>query len=140
MNHVRRALFAIVILAGMLALFNSDAANTQYGFSQGAAYPTGLSPAGIDAEDLNGDGVVDVVTADGVSNSMSVLIGNTDGTYQPRKVFAVGRNPSDVKLARLEGPSKPWDAIVTNNDDNTMTIWWGDGKGGFSSSSLFQTG
>ena len=140
MNHVRRALFAVVILAGMLVLFNSDAANVQYGFTQGAAYPTGLTPAGIDAEDLNGDGVVDVVTADATSNSMSVLLGNADGTYQPRKVFAVGRNPSDVKLARLEGPTNPWDAIVTNNDDNTMTIWWGDGKGGFNASTLLQTG
>lgn len=140
MNHVRRALFAVVVLAGMLALFDSDAANIQYGFTQGAAYPTGLSPSGIDAEDLNGDGVVDVVTADAVSNSISVLLGNADGTYQPRKVYPVGRNPSDVKLARLEGPTKPWDAIVTNNDDNTITIWWGDGKGGFTTSTLLQAG
>ncbi len=143
MNHVRRALFAVAVLAGMLALFNSDAANVaniEYTFTQGATYPTGLSPDGIDAQDLNGDGVVDVVTADATSNSISVFLGNKDGTYRPRKVYRVGRNPSAVKLAKLEGPTKPWDAIVTNNDDNNMTILWGNGKGGFDDTTVLNTG
>jgi len=138
-KNVRRALFTIAVLAGILALVSSDAANIQYSFTQGAAIPTGSAPDGIAVGDLNGDGVTDIVTADAGSDSMSVFIGNADGTYQPRKVLKTGRNPSSIALADLDNDGN-LDAIVTNNDDNTATIWWGDGKGGFSTSTLLSTG
>ena len=139
MKNVRRALFTIAVLAGILALVSSDAANIQFGFTQGAAYPTGSAPDGLAVGDLNGDGVVDIVTADAGSDSMSVLLGNKDGTYQPRKVFKTGQNPSSIALADLDDDGN-LDAIITNNDDNTVTIWWGDGKGGFATSTLLSTG
>ena len=139
MKNVRRALFTIVTLAGILALVSSDAANVRYNFTQGAAIPTGAVPDGIAVGDLNGDGVVDIVTADAGSDSMSVLIGNKDGTYQPRKVLKTGRNPSSIALADLDNDGN-LDAIVTNNDDNTVTIFWGNGKGGFSSTTVLGTG
>ena len=139
-KYQRRALFTLVLLAGILALFNSDAANLQYSFIQGAVYPTGSVPDGIAVGDLNGDGVPDVVTADAGSDSMSVLIGNKDGTYQPRVVYKTGQNPSSVTLADLDGDGK-LDAIVTNNDDNTITIWWGNGDGTFGpATTLLNTG
>lgn len=143
MNHVRRALLPLILLAGIFALVGSDAAtstftNTQFSFTQGAAYPTGGAPAGVAVGDLNGDGVPDIVTADSASKTMSVLIGNADGTYQPRKVYPVGQNPSDVALVDLDHDGN-LDAIVTNNDDNTVTIWWGKGDGTFSSSTLLAT-
>ena len=143
MKNVRRALFTLALLAGILALVSSDAAtpsvNIQFGFTQGATYPTGSTPTGIAIGDLNGDGVLDVVTSDSGSDGMSVFLGNKDGTYQPRKVFKTGQNPSAVALADLDGDGN-LDAIVTNNDDNTVIIWWGDGKGGFVTPTLLGTG
>ncbi len=142
MKYQRRALFTLAMLAGILALFNSDAANTSanvlYTFTQGAVYPTGSVPNGIAVGDLNGDGIPDIVTADAGSDSISVLIGNKDGTYQPRQVYKVGQNPSSVALADIDGDGH-LDAIVTNNDDNTVTIWWGKGDGTFSGSTLLGT-
>jgi len=138
-KYLRRALLPLALLAGMLALLNSDAANLQYSFTQGAIYPTGSLPDGIAVGDLNGDGVPDIVTADAGSDAISVLLGNKDGTYQPRKVYKTGRNPSSVALADLDGDGH-LDAIVTNNDDNTVTIWWGKGDGTFSVSTLLSTG
>ena len=139
MKYLRRALLPLALLAGILALFSSDAANLQYGFTQGAIYPTGSVPDGIAVGDLNGDGVPDIVTADAGSDAISVLLGNKDGTYQPRKVYKTGQNPSSVALADLDGDGK-LDIIVTNNDDNTVTIWWGNGDGTFTTSSLLTTG
>src|SRR5215472_3006295 len=138
-KYLRRALTSLALLAGIVALFSSDAANLQYSFIQGAIYPTGSVPDGVAVGDLNGDGVADVVTADAGSDSMSVLIGNKDGTYQPRVVYKTGQNPSSVTLADLDGDGN-LDAIVTNNDDNTITIWWGKGDGTFSTSTLLNTG
>ena len=143
MNHVRRALLPLVLLAGILALVGSDAAtstftNTQFSFTEGASYPTGAAPVGVAVGDLNGRGVADIVTADALTKSISVFIGNVDGTYQPRKVYPVGQNPSDVALVDLDHDGN-LDAIVTNNDDNTVTIWWGKGDGTFGSSTLLAT-
>src|SRR5579871_6867099 len=119
----------------MLALISSDAAtsnpSTVYNFSVGASYPTGLAPTGVAVGDLNGDGNLDAVVTDSGSNTMSVLLGNANGTFQPRTIVQTGQNPSDVKLVDLDGDGN-LDAIVTNNDDNTMMIFWGDGSGTFS--------
>lgn len=135
MKYVRRALLIISVLAGMLALISSDAAtsnpSTVYNFSVGASYPTGLAPTGVAVGDLNGDGNLDAVVTDSGSNTMSVLLGNANGTFQPRTIVQTGQNPSDVKLVDLDGDGN-LDAIVTNNDDNTMMIFWGDGSGTFS--------
>ena len=137
MKYVRRALFTVAILAGMLALISSDAAtvtqSTQYFFTAGASYPSGLGPDGVAVGDLNGDGIDDVVSADSGTNTLSVFLGKSNGTFQPRTIVTTGQNPSDVKLVDVDGDGK-LDAIVTNNDDNTLMIFWGDGSGTFSSS------
>ena len=141
MKYQRRALFTLAMLAGIMALISSDAANIQYAFTQGATYPTGSLPEYIAVADLNHDGVPDIVTADAGSNSISVLLGNKDGTYQPRKVYKVGNtnaNPDSVTLADLDGDGN-LDAIVTGHDDNTVTILWGKGDGTFSSSTVIGT-
>ena len=40
--------------------------------------------------DLNGDGKPDLVVSDALSNTISVLLGNGDGTFQAPRQFAIG--------------------------------------------------
>src|SRR5262249_24636648 len=80
-------------------------------------YPTGVGPQGIATADFNGDGVNDLVVAnngyfDGSSGSVSILLGNGDGTFQPARDLDVGRNPFGVAVGDFNGDGIP-DLAVT---------------------------
>lgn len=59
-------------------------------FLSPVAYPTGREPSILALADLNGDGRPDIVTGDVADATISVLLGNPDGTFQPRQVFPGG--------------------------------------------------
>src|SRR5262249_54909299 len=46
--------------------------------------------------DFNRDGKPDLVTANSLSNDVSVLLGNGDGSFQSPRLFACGTNPNAV--------------------------------------------
>jgi Flp pilus assembly secretin CpaC len=76
----------------------------------------------------------DLVIANSGSNTASVLLGsqNFDGTFTEAagSPFAVGANPSGVVIADFNGDGFP-DFAVINQGDNTISVFQGDGKGGF---------
>ena len=63
--------------------------------------------------DVNGDGKPDIVVAIIGSNTVGVLLGNGNGTFQDQQAFATGVNPSSVALGDVNGDGKP-DLVVTN--------------------------
>ena len=65
--------------------------------------------------DVNGDGIPDIITANRSDNSVSVLLGNRDGSFQTKETFATGRLPFSVAVADLNGDGIP--DIVTANYD-----------------------
>jgi hypothetical protein len=50
----------------------------------------GERPASVVVADVNGDGKPDVIVANEFSNSVGVLLGNGDGTFQPVVAYSVG--------------------------------------------------
>jgi tetratricopeptide (TPR) repeat protein len=74
----------------------------------------------------------DLVVANSTSNNVAVLLGNGDGTFQEAagSPYAVGKNPSAVVVADFNGDGNA-DFAVANKDDNTISVFKGDGKGGF---------
>jgi type II secretory pathway component GspD/PulD (secretin) len=74
----------------------------------------------------------DLVIANSTSNNVTVLLGNGNGTFQvaPGSPFAVGTNPSSVVIADFNGDGN-LDFAVANEGDNTISVFKGNGSGGF---------
>src|ERR1700756_4449819 len=76
----------------------------------------------------------DLVIANSGSNTVSVLLGseNFDGTFTEAtgSAFAVGAKPSGVVIADFNGDGL-LDFAVINQGDNTISVFQGDGQGGF---------
>jgi Flp pilus assembly secretin CpaC len=74
----------------------------------------------------------DLVVANSTSNNVTVLLGNGDGTFQEAagSPYRVGNNPSSVVVADFNGDGN-LDFAVANQGDNTISVFKGDGKGGF---------
>jgi Flp pilus assembly secretin CpaC len=76
----------------------------------------------------------DLVIANSGSNTVSVLLGSEsfDGTFTEAtgSPFAVGVKPSGVVIADFNGDGL-LDFAVVNQGDNTISVFQGDGQGGF---------
>ena len=93
--------------------------------------PTGESPGGVEAADLDGDSRPDLVVTD-ESGSVSVFLNDGGGRFHapPGSPFAAGPNPNDVAIADFNGDRKP-DLAFANHDSHVVTVLLANGGGGF---------
>jgi hypothetical protein len=101
-------------------------------------FAVGVGPSALAVADVNGDGIPDLVVADGGSNTVSVLLGHGDATFQAARDFATGKVPLAVAVADLDGDGKP-DLVVANQADNTVSVMPGNGDGSFEPRPAFST-
>lgn len=64
---------------------------------------TGQYPEGIVAADFNGDGKIDLAVANGGDGTVSILLGNGDGTFAPRVDYPAGFAGVLVPMAVIAG-------------------------------------
>ena len=78
-------------------------------FITAGSYPVGKTAEGIAVGDFNGDGIPDVVTANVNSSSVSVLLGNGDGSFQAAVDHAISNNsyPDAVAVGILMATGFP---------------------------------
>jgi len=74
----------------------------------------------------------DLIIANSGSDTVSVLLGNGDGTFTEAtgSPFTVGKNPSAVVIADFNGDGN-LDFAVANKGDSTISVFEGDGTGKF---------
>src|SRR5439155_893700 len=85
--------------------------------------------------DVNGDGRPDLVTANYFDNTVSVLLGNGDGSFQTQQSFDVGglrESPQSLAVADDDGDGLP-DPVTANYSDNTVSVLLDNGHGSFQS-------
>lgn len=138
-NGDEHADFAVSIAAGVpgyAAVFLGDGSG---GFAPRVDYPIGVSAADIRAQDVTGDGNVDLVTSNGGSRNVSVLVGNGDGTFAPALYSPVGMDTGGFVLADFDGDGKQ-DVAVAELETNLVAVLFGDGTGAFGSRIDFAVG
>jgi hypothetical protein len=91
-------------------------------------FDTGKGPIAIAAADLNRDGFPDVVTANQLDNSISVLLNNGDSTFSSHVDYPTGKSPTAVIAADLNSDGIP-DVAVVNSESNSISIFLGSADG-----------
>ena len=136
------------------------AVNVQLGdghgdFGKAVTYGSGgVDPHSVAIGDVNGDGIPDLVVANvlagsgATAGSIGVLLGKGDGTFRPVMTLNSGAvNTVSVKIADVNGDGKPdlvaasqYSSTDYNDADGAVSVLLGNGKGGFATAVIYDSG
>ncbi len=130
--------YSICIAFGLSSLCAGGAAGQGVAFRQ-SAYTTGSGPGAVVVADFDGDGKLDLAVANSGSNSISILLGNGDGTFGAKTDFATATNPRALSADDLNGDGK-LDLVVCAGGADKISVLLGNGNGTFGAKTDFATG
>jgi hypothetical protein len=117
-------------------------------FSPYMGYFTGTKPKAVCAGDVNGDGFLDIITANYYfdpmnpvedSSSVSVLLNNGNGLFGYPFEYAIGREPSSVFTSDLNNDGN-LDIAVSNYADASISVMLNSGNGWFNPHTTYAVG
>ncbi len=111
-------------------------------FTTGFTSDVGVGPTSVAVADFNGDGIPDLAVANSGDNTVTVLLGNGDGTFTFKSSPGVGDAPYWVAVGDFNGDGIP-DLAVANCGNcsyysyitDTVTVLLGNGDGTFTTKS-----
>ena len=91
--------------------------------------------------DVNGDGILDLITSLYMTDSVSVQLGNGDGTFQAASTYliATGFGPAEIHAMSLSGNGNQ-DLIVGSFNTNQIAVLLGNTNGTFESPTFYTVG
>jgi type II secretory pathway component GspD/PulD (secretin) len=99
-------------------------------------FATGNAPTFVTTGVLRNTGSIpDMIVANNADNTLSVFLGNGDGTFQSPTIVKTGVGPVWIATGNFNtdttkpGSDQNLDAAVVNQADNSVSIFLGDGKG-----------
>jgi hypothetical protein len=103
-------------------------------FSPAVSYPTGTNPLAVLTADFNGDGRLDLAVTNNtvgvLLGSVSVLLGNADGTFQPAQNSATGTYPWSLAVGDYNADGK-LDLATANGSSSDVSVLLGNADGTF---------
>ena len=98
---------------------------------------TGNAPTFVTSGVLRKTGsIADLIVANNADNSLSIFLGNGDGTFQTPTTVKTGVGPVWIATGNFNtdttkaGSDQNLDVAVVNQADNSVSIFLGDGNGG----------
>ena len=95
-------------------------------FTAQQVFAVGGSPVAVVLGDVNGDGKRDILVANSVSNTVSVLVnttapGSSIPSFASQQTVATGSTPVSLALGDFNGDGQP-DLVVANSGSNTLSV------------------
>jgi hypothetical protein len=114
---------------GSASLVPASAAST---ITLGPSYAAGSGPQIVVTGDFNGDGIPDLALGDANygADTVSILLGNGDGTFTLKQTVTVGNGVYYMVAGDFNNDGIV-DLIAANDFDNTYTVLLGKGDGTF---------
>jgi hypothetical protein len=101
------------------------------------AYPDGTNDFVVTVADFNGDGNRDLAVLNFRDNTISILLGNGDGTFQSATMIAGDTNSFSIANADFNGDHRA-DLVITG--DSGLTVLLGNGDGSFQAPHSYAAG
>jgi len=111
------------------------------GFAPFVTYTTGANtePRNVALADINGDGRLDAVTGNSASPSVSVLLGQANGTFGTPTQYATSGLNFDVALGDVNGDGR-LDIVAPTYSTNSVNVLLGQTGGTFGAFTSYPTG
>jgi len=134
--------FVFKLMAFLLFAVNSAATSSQHYVFNRADFPTGNRPSGVAVADVNGDGIQDLIVTNQSDNTVSIFLGQPNGTFGAKTDFATGVSPYSVVVGDFNKDGKVDLAVTDSCGSNcgSVSILLGNGDGTFQPHVEYATG
>jgi hypothetical protein len=98
------------------------------------------APRSVALGDFDGNGTTDIAVANAGGASVSVFLGNGDGTFQDAKTAVAPSHPTAIAVGRFRGAGQPLDLAVVGRLRDQLMLLLGNGDGTFTAAGPFAFG
>lgn len=112
-------------------LFIVTDSKAQFRLTNDSSYTLGKRPFSVCTNDFNGDGILDIATANNTSGSVSILIGTGVGSFMSATTYSVGNDPKYICSGDFNNDSYIDLATTNGSVAGNNFILLGTGTGSF---------